>query len=200
MIWGKFHTYALRHKGVLGSWCTAPCISNLGTRNFVIWLGILYQDRGGKQETDNTSSCGGRTWLWKLNTNVKQSCFLKKFCVCFLWTRNWILGRQLVLPRNYVDRCQRVQFALTLKCMWWHLNRNIVRRNISRLVFWLKQVQKSDRCLRHLSANPGTQIASVQWTQLSRFHGRTVAQAVSRWLPTAAAQVHVRSACGVCDG
>jgi hypothetical protein len=30
--------------------------------------------------------------------------------------------------------------------------------------------------------------------------GRAVAQAVSRWLPTAAARVHVRAACGVCGG
>jgi hypothetical protein len=30
--------------------------------------------------------------------------------------------------------------------------------------------------------------------------GRAVAQAVSRWLPNAAAQVRVRAACGVCGG
>jgi hypothetical protein len=30
--------------------------------------------------------------------------------------------------------------------------------------------------------------------------GRTVAQAVSRWLSTAAARVRVRTACGVCSG
>jgi hypothetical protein len=30
--------------------------------------------------------------------------------------------------------------------------------------------------------------------------GRTVAQAVRRWLPTAAARVRVRPACGVCGG
>jgi hypothetical protein len=30
--------------------------------------------------------------------------------------------------------------------------------------------------------------------------GRAVAQAVSRWIPTAAARVHVRAACGVCGG
>jgi hypothetical protein len=30
--------------------------------------------------------------------------------------------------------------------------------------------------------------------------GRAVAQAVRRWLPTAAARVHVRAACGVCGG
>jgi hypothetical protein len=28
--------------------------------------------------------------------------------------------------------------------------------------------------------------------------GRAVAQAVRRWLPTAAARVHVRASCGVC--
>jgi hypothetical protein len=30
--------------------------------------------------------------------------------------------------------------------------------------------------------------------------GRAVAQAVSRWLPTAAARVRVREACGICGG
>jgi hypothetical protein len=30
--------------------------------------------------------------------------------------------------------------------------------------------------------------------------GRAVVQAVSRWLPTAAAQFRVRAACGVCVG
>jgi hypothetical protein len=30
--------------------------------------------------------------------------------------------------------------------------------------------------------------------------GRAVAQAVSRWLPTAATRVRVRTACGVCGG
>jgi hypothetical protein len=30
--------------------------------------------------------------------------------------------------------------------------------------------------------------------------GRAVAQAVSRWLPTLAAWIHVRAACGVCGG
>jgi hypothetical protein len=30
--------------------------------------------------------------------------------------------------------------------------------------------------------------------------GRAVAQAISRWLPTAAARVRVRAACGVCGG
>jgi hypothetical protein len=30
--------------------------------------------------------------------------------------------------------------------------------------------------------------------------GRAVAQAVSRWFPTAATRVRIRAACGVCDG
>jgi hypothetical protein len=30
--------------------------------------------------------------------------------------------------------------------------------------------------------------------------GRAVAQAVSRWLPTAAARVRARAACGICGG
>jgi hypothetical protein len=34
----------------------------------------------------------------------------------------------------------------------------------------------------------------------NRYESRDVAQAVSRWLPTAAARVRVRAACGVCSG
>jgi hypothetical protein len=34
----------------------------------------------------------------------------------------------------------------------------------------------------------------------NRGEGRAVAQTVSRWLPTAAARVRVRAACGVCGG
>jgi hypothetical protein len=40
----------------------------------------------------------------------------------------------------------------------------------------------------------------LQDPELSAAKGRTVAQAVSRWLPTAAARVRVRAACGVCGG
>jgi hypothetical protein len=38
--------------------------------------------------------------------------------------------------------------------------------------------------------------------ELGRYlgRGRAVAQAVSRWLPTAVARVRVRAACGICGG
>jgi hypothetical protein len=36
--------------------------------------------------------------------------------------------------------------------------------------------------------------------RLRPIFGRAVAQAVSRWLPTAEARVRVREACGVCSG
>jgi hypothetical protein len=36
--------------------------------------------------------------------------------------------------------------------------------------------------------------------QLIPFRGHAVAQAVSRWLPTAVARVRVRAACGICGG
>jgi hypothetical protein len=39
------------------------------------------------------------------------------------------------------------------------------------------------------------QMFPLLWVQ-----GRAVAQAVSRWLPTAASRVRVRAACGVCGG
>jgi hypothetical protein len=36
--------------------------------------------------------------------------------------------------------------------------------------------------------------------ELNSIKGRVVVQAVSRWLPAAAARVCVRAACGVCGG
>jgi hypothetical protein len=47
-------------------------------------------------------------------------------------------------------------------------------------------------------------IPVFEWTKtvpvLDRAAGRAVAQAVSRWLLTAAARVRVRAACGICGG
>jgi hypothetical protein len=40
----------------------------------------------------------------------------------------------------------------------------------------------------------------VMYMQLISYDGRAVAQAVSRWLPTAPARVRVRAACGVYGG
>jgi hypothetical protein len=37
-------------------------------------------------------------------------------------------------------------------------------------------------------------------TIVTSTNGRAVAQAVSRWLPTAVARVRVRTACGICGG
>jgi ribosomal protein S14 len=36
--------------------------------------------------------------------------------------------------------------------------------------------------------------------QSNKVKGRAVAQAVSHWLPTAAARVRIRAGCGVCGG
>jgi hypothetical protein len=40
----------------------------------------------------------------------------------------------------------------------------------------------------------------LQFKNLNKNKGRDVTQSVSRWLPTAAARVRVRAACGVCSG
>jgi hypothetical protein len=42
--------------------------------------------------------------------------------------------------------------------------------------------------------------ANSVWCNIVGHEGRAVAQADSRWLPTAAARVRVRAACGVCGG
>jgi hypothetical protein len=41
-------------------------------------------------------------------------------------------------------------------------------------------------------------VVPSQYFDIYRLQGRAVAQAVSRWLPTAVARVRVRAACGVC--
>jgi hypothetical protein len=43
-------------------------------------------------------------------------------------------------------------------------------------------------------------IVSILKASLNNPPGRAIAQAVSRWLPTAVAWVRVRAACGVCGG
>jgi hypothetical protein len=43
-------------------------------------------------------------------------------------------------------------------------------------------------------------LPSITYISNYESEGRAVAQAVSRWLPTAAARVRVRAACGVCGG
>jgi hypothetical protein len=50
-------------------------------------------------------------------------------------------------------------------------------------------------CISGLSEHKSTYIISNLL-----HYGRAVAQAVSRWLPTAVARVRVRAACGVCGG
>jgi hypothetical protein len=47
---------------------------------------------------------------------------------------------------------------------------------------------------------PLYQLRKLRADVLSVKAGRAVAQAVSRWLPTAAARFRVRAACGVCGG
>jgi hypothetical protein len=41
-------------------------------------------------------------------------------------------------------------------------------------------------------------LAPMETSTVCPEKGRAVAQAVSRWLPTAAARVRVRAACGIC--
>jgi hypothetical protein len=52
---------------------------------------------------------------------------------------------------------------------------------------------------RDSNSDPLVAIPTIP-TSKSYREGRTVAQAVRRWLPTAAAQVRARAACGVCGG
>jgi hypothetical protein len=46
----------------------------------------------------------------------------------------------------------------------------------------------------------GGALLFISTSRLNKLAGRAVALAVSRWLPTAAARVRVRAACGVCGG
>jgi hypothetical protein len=49
-------------------------------------------------------------------------------------------------------------------------------------------------------ANDSADKSKQEHIRVSTFHGRAVAQVVSRCLPTAAALVRVRAECGVCGG
>jgi hypothetical protein len=59
---------------------------------------------------------------------------------------------------------------------------------------------EADGQLHVLAASPGENSIHSFTTQLTSSNGCAVAQSVSRWLPTAAARVRDRAACGVCGG
>jgi hypothetical protein len=76
---------------------------------------------------------------------------------------------------------------------WWWPNTAETCRKINKkekLIVALKTV--------HFSVYEGYRILK-NWETYCMI-GRAVAQAVSRWLPTAAARLRVRAACGVCGG
>jgi hypothetical protein len=70
------------------------------------------------------------------------------------------------------------------RCVVWQ-----VRKIISK-----KTIAYTFRTLR------GSGKFKAMFTDFSEVKGRAVAEAVSRWLPTAAVRVRVRATCGVCDG
>jgi hypothetical protein len=53
---------------------------------------------------------------------------------------------------------------------------------------------------KSLTTNIKASISRSDIANYGDYSGRAVDQAVSRWLPTAAARVRVRAACGVCGG
>jgi hypothetical protein len=63
--------------------------------------------------------------------------------------------------------------------------------------FWIIKGPKSSSYLEVLSGPWGTRPLQ---SHTKRYYGRAVAQAVSRWLPSAAAGVRFRAACGVFGG
>jgi hypothetical protein len=69
-------------------------------------------------------------------------------------------------------------------------------------VVWidLTQGREQRRAVVNTVTNLRVQLNVGEIPDLTANLGRAVAQAVSSWLPTAAAQVRVRAACGVCGG
>jgi hypothetical protein len=72
----------------------------------------------------------------------------------------------------------------------------VKRRNKMMLVTFFD----SQGIIHKESVPPGQAVNKEYYVEVSSCLGRAVVQAVSRWLPTAAAQVCIRAACGVCGG
>jgi hypothetical protein len=66
---------------------------------------------------------------------------------------------------------------------------------------WLWSLQVKSPKIKKCILTAGLNIVALQHTELRNRMGRAIAQAVSRRLPTAAAQVRVRDrSCGICGG
>jgi hypothetical protein len=66
---------------------------------------------------------------------------------------------------------------------------------------WLWSLQVKSSKITKCILTAGLNTAALQDTELLNRMGRAIAQAVSRWLPTAAAQVPARvRLCGICGG
>jgi hypothetical protein len=64
----------------------------------------------------------------------------------------------------------------------------------------LKLTERDCRTLRTIVSKNHTTTAAQVTAELNIHLGHAVAQAVSRWLPTATTRVRVRAVCGVCVG
>jgi hypothetical protein len=118
------------------------------------------------------------TWSWQLLPRYLLSEFssIITFCTEIQYT-DWLLPSHTIASLISLTSFWTQSYCRT--CLW-----KIVSANY----FLLYYANFSCRSKLHI------------FTCCKGFLGRAVAQAVSHWLPTAAARVHVHAACGVCGG
>jgi hypothetical protein len=129
--------------------------------------------------------------MWQRNTpswHVQLECLgkLGEACLtaCFSVSDKYPNGLVLVV---------NLHLKGPLMDFWNQLIRDLTTSKVSADVWWLKyRPFPHESC----SIHPHTKHRLRNFVTV----GRAVAQAVRRWLPTAAARVRVRTACGVCGG
>jgi hypothetical protein len=87
-------------------------------------------------------------------------------------------------------------FILTVSLSFWFSTQNSKPYSKIHKSFCFYGFCSSLKCNFIFTGN----FMALQQLRLHSIQGRAVAQAVSRWLPTSAARVRFRAACGVCGG
>jgi hypothetical protein len=131
--------------------------------------------------------------LWHVDQLLRNDCEINDYTTAVIRQRPVNSNRETVFSVRSVQRCYKQD---KLGVCWWEVH---VRERLGfsryELLLWVAG-NRSRGQFENSQEGERLPLEAVTKQQL----GRAVAQAVIRWLPTAAARVRVRAACGVCGG